>query len=90
MLKDWEGVERHKHANGCRFSEFADMVELGERVSKTLRESPGIPRFLLKGHGLLYLGCGLEEPSVHVEILEFLMEVLVRSGARKVLDSRAD
>jgi len=38
--------------------ESQDMIELGERVSKTLRESPGIHGFLLKGHGLYTWGAG--------------------------------
>jgi methylthioribulose-1-phosphate dehydratase len=57
------------------------MVDLGERVSKTLRDSPGIHGFLLREHGLYTWGTGLQEAKRHVEILEFLMEVLVRSGA---------
>src|SRR5438132_1359245 len=60
-----------------------DMIELGERVSKTLRESPGIHGFLLKEHGLYTWGAGLQEAKRHVEILEFLMEVLVRSDAAR-------
>jgi methylthioribulose-1-phosphate dehydratase len=57
------------------------MVELGGRVSNVLRESPGIHGFLLKEHGLYTWGESLQEAKRHVEILEFLMEVLVRSGA---------
>ncbi len=82
MLKGLEGVRTHKHREWLPILENSqDMVELAERVSKTLRESPGIHGFLLREHGLYTWGAGLQEAKRHVEILEFLMEVLVRSGA---------
>jgi methylthioribulose-1-phosphate dehydratase len=82
MLKGLEGVRTHKHREWLPILENSqDMVELAERVSKTLRESPGIHGFLLREHGLYTWGAGLQEAKRHVEILEFLVEVLVRSGA---------
>ena len=82
MLKGLEGVRTHDHREWLPILENSqDMVELGERVSKTLRESPGIHGFLLREHGLYTWGASLQEAKRHVEILEFLMEVLVRSGA---------
>jgi methylthioribulose-1-phosphate dehydratase len=82
MLKGLEGVRTHKHREWLPILENSqDMIELGERVSKILRESPGIHGFLLQEHGLYTWGAGLQEAKRHVEILEFLMEVLVRSGA---------
>lgn len=82
MLKGLEGVRTHKHREWLPILENSqDMIELGERVSKILREIPGIHGFLLKEHGLYTWGAGLQEAKRHVEILEFLMEVLVRSGA---------
>src|SRR6266481_4159937 len=41
----------------------------------------GIHGFLLREHGLYTWGSDLQEARRHVEILEFLMEVLVRAGA---------
>ncbi len=82
MLKGLEGVRTHKHREWLPILENSqDMIELGERVSKTLRESPGIHGFLLREHGLYTWGTSLQDAKRHVEILEFLMEVLVRSGA---------
>jgi methylthioribulose-1-phosphate dehydratase len=82
MLKGLEGVRTHKHREWLPILENSqDMIELGERVSNTLRESHGIHGFLLRGHGLYTWGAGLAEAKRHVEILEFLMEVLVHSGA---------
>ena len=82
MLKGLEGVRTHKHREWLPILENSqDMVELGDRVSKVLRATPGIHGFLLKEHGLYTWGANLQEAKRHVEILEFLMEVLVRSGA---------
>jgi methylthioribulose-1-phosphate dehydratase len=82
MLKGLEGVRTHKHREWLPILENSqDMVELAGRVSKVLDESPGIHGFLLKEHGLYTWGKSLHEAKRHVEILEFLMEVLVRSGA---------
>jgi len=82
MLKGLEGVRTHKHREWLPILENSqDMIELGEHISKTLRDSPGIHGFLLREHGLYTWGAGLQEDKRHVEILEFLMEVLVRSGA---------
>jgi methylthioribulose-1-phosphate dehydratase len=82
MLKGLEGVRTHQHREWVPILENSqDMVELSQRVTKTLRENPGIHGFLLREHGLYTWGSSLQEAKRHVEILEFLMEVLVRSGA---------
>jgi methylthioribulose-1-phosphate dehydratase len=82
MLKGLEGVRTHKHREWLPILENSqDMVELADRVSNTLQECPGIHGFLLREHGLYTWGASLQEAKRHVEILEFLMEVLVRSGA---------
>jgi methylthioribulose-1-phosphate dehydratase len=81
MLKGLEGVRTHKHREWLPILENSqDMTELAIRVSATLRESPGIHGFLLREHGLYTWGSDLQEARRHVEILEFLMEVLVRAG----------
>ena len=82
MLKGLAAVKTHKHREWLPILENSqDMVELAERVTSTLRETPGIHGFLLQEHGLYTWGESLAEAKRHVEILEFLMEVLVRSGA---------
>jgi methylthioribulose-1-phosphate dehydratase len=82
MLKGLAGVRTHQHREWLPILENSqDMVELADRVSRTLQQSPGIHGFLLKEHGLYTWGVSLDEAKRHVEILEFLMEVLVRSGA---------
>jgi len=82
MLKGLEGVRTHKHREWLPILENSqDMTELATRVSATLRESRDIHGFLLREHGLYTWGSDLQEARRHVEILEFLMEVLVRAGA---------
>ena len=82
MLKGLAGVHTHKHREWLPILENSqDMLELAIRVSRTLVETPGIHGFLLREHGLYTWGESLAEAKRHVEILEFLMEVLVRSGA---------
>ena len=82
MLKGLQGVQTHKHREWLPILENSqDMVELSARVSRILQANPDIHGFLLKEHGLYTWGVGLQEAKRHVEILEFLMEVLVRSGA---------
>jgi methylthioribulose-1-phosphate dehydratase len=82
MLKGLAGVATHKHREWLPILENSqDMVQLADRVSRTLEQTAGIHGFLLQGHGLYTWGESLAEAKRHVEILEFLMEVLVRSGA---------
>jgi methylthioribulose-1-phosphate dehydratase len=82
MLKGLAGIATHKHREWLPILENSqDMEELAERVTRTLEQTPGIHGFLLQEHGLYTWGESLAEAKRHVEILEFLMEVLVRSGA---------
>jgi methylthioribulose-1-phosphate dehydratase len=82
MLKGLEGVRSHQHREWLPILENSqDMEELSGRVATTLRQNPGIHGFLLREHGLYTWGASLQEAKRHVEILEFLMEVLVRSEA---------
>lgn len=81
MLKGLDGVATHQHKEYLPILENSqDMIELAQRVSATLQEYNGIHGFLLRGHGLYTWGVSLEEAIHNVEILEFLMEVLVRSA----------
>lgn len=80
MLKGLEGVRTHKHREWLPILENSqDMRELAERVSRTMEEQPGIHGFLLREHGLYTWGRDLQEARRHVEILEFLMEVVIRA-----------
>ena len=82
MLKGLEGVQTYQHSEWLPILENSkDMIELSQRVCTTLRNSSGIHGFLLRGHGLYTWGANLHQAKRHIEILEFLMEVLVRSVA---------
>jgi methylthioribulose-1-phosphate dehydratase len=80
MLKGLDGVKTHQHREWLPIVENSqDMEELSGRVSKTLEEQPRIHGFLLREHGLYTWGRDLQEARRHVEILEFLMEVVIRA-----------
>ena len=80
MLKGLEGVKTHQHREWLPILENSqDMEELARKVSKTLEDQPAIHGFLLREHGLYTWGRSLAEARRHVEILEFLMEVVVRA-----------
>ena len=80
MLKGLEGVRTHEHREWLPILDNSqDMTELSERVAKLLRENPNVHGFLLREHGLYTWGTNLEQAKRHVEIFEFLMEVLVRA-----------
>jgi methylthioribulose-1-phosphate dehydratase len=81
MLKGLDRVGTHQHKEYLPILENSqDMIELAQRVSVTLQAYYGIHGFLLRGHGFYTWGASLLEAKHNVEILEFLMEVLVRSA----------
>lgn len=81
MLKGLEGVRTHQHREWLPILENSiDIIELSQRVCTTLQDSSAIHGFLLRGHGLYTWGANLNQAKRHIEILEFLMEVLVRSA----------
>jgi methylthioribulose-1-phosphate dehydratase len=79
MLKGLAGVSTHEHREWVPILENSqDMAALAGRVESVLSEHPGCHGFLLRRHGLYTWGSDLAEARRHVEILEFLMEVLGR------------
>ena len=87
MLKGLEGIATHDTcAEVPIFANSQDMVELSERIRGRLaaadwsdRRRPPVHGFLLSGHGLYTWGRDLAEARRHVEIHEFLFEVVARS-----------
>jgi methylthioribulose-1-phosphate dehydratase len=80
MLKGLEGVRSHEHSEWLPILENSqDMKKLSADVAELLDRQPAIHGFLLRGHGLYTWGTNLPEAKRHVEIFEFLMEVLVRT-----------
>lgn len=85
MLKGLAGVRTHEHREWLPIlNNSQDMAELSQNVSVILRKHSSIHGFLLRGHGLYSWGTSLQEATRHIEILEFLMEVLVRSNQSKI------
>lgn len=79
MLKGLEGVQTHEHREWLPIIENSqDMLALAPSIEQTLNEHPACHGFLLRRHGLYTWGRGLAEAKRHVEILEFLLEVLGR------------
>jgi methylthioribulose-1-phosphate dehydratase len=80
MLKGLSGVRTHEHRewlpiieNTQRWSDATPQIE------EMLRSRPDIHGFLIERHGLYTWGESIAEAKRHVEILEFLLEVLGRT-----------
>lgn len=81
MLKGLEGVHTHQHRELLPIVENSqDMVELSGKVESTLKANPKAHGFLLRAHGLYTWGTDLQQAKRHVEILEFLLEVIGRTA----------
>jgi methylthioribulose-1-phosphate dehydratase len=80
MLKGLRGVTTHEHREMLPiFENSQDIARLAERVQSLLRSDPAVHGFLLRRHGLYTWGKDLAEAKRHVEVLEFLLEILGRS-----------
>lgn len=80
MLKGLEGVRTHEHRESLPIvGNDQDMARLSGVVRGVLDQNPAAHGFLLRGHGLYTWGADLPQAVRHVEILEFLMEVVGRS-----------
>ncbi len=79
MLKGLEGVTTHEHSEWLPIIENSqDMHSLAVKVEETLIRHPDAHGFLLRRHGLYTWGKNIAEAKRHVEIFEFLLEVLGR------------
>jgi methylthioribulose-1-phosphate dehydratase len=81
MLKGLRGVRTHEHEEWLPIIENSqDMAALSRIVEKRLQEHPEAHGFLLRRHGLYTWGMDLAEAKRHVEIMEFLLEVIGRQA----------
>jgi methylthioribulose-1-phosphate dehydratase len=79
MLKGLRGVTTHEHREVVPILANAqDMARLAGEVRGVLAAHPACHGFLLAGHGLYTWGEDLAEAHRHVEIFEFLFEVVGR------------
>jgi methylthioribulose-1-phosphate dehydratase len=82
MLKGLSGVRSHEYREWVPVLENSqDMPALAQELTGTLRKHPAIHGVLLRRHGLYTWGQDLAEAKRHVEIFEFLMEVVGRTRA---------
>ena len=79
MLKGLEGVTTHEHQEWIPILDNdQDMSRLAGRLQDVLSGNPGCHAFLLRRHGMYTWGDSLAEAVRHVEIVEFLLEVVGR------------
>jgi methylthioribulose-1-phosphate dehydratase len=79
MLKGLSGVKTHEHLEKVPIIENSqDYVALSHVIENVLRENPSCHGVYLRRHGLYTWGESVTEAKRHIEILEFLFEVLGR------------
>jgi methylthioribulose-1-phosphate dehydratase len=81
MLKGLNQVRTHEHREWLPIVENSqDMAALAGVVEEQLHQHPDAHGFLLRRHGLYTWGQTLDEANRHVEIFEFLLEVIGRTS----------
>lgn len=80
MLKGLAGVATHEHQERLPIVENSQNYDaLARVIENTLRENPAAHGVYLRRHGLYTWGASIAEAKRHIEIFEFLFEVLGRS-----------
>ena len=80
MLKGLAGVTTHEHREKVPIIENSqDYVALAHVIENVIRDNPDIHGIYLRRHGLYTWGETVSDARRHVEIFEFLFEVLGRS-----------
>jgi len=83
MLKGLDGVTTHEHREWLPIVENSqDWVTAAPAVEARLRERPEVHGLLIRRHGLYTWGRDFDEAVRHLEILEFLLEVVGRAGEK--------
>jgi methylthioribulose-1-phosphate dehydratase len=79
MLKGLDGVATHEHREWLPILDNTqDWAAAAPQVQSLLEDHPDAHGFLIRRHGLYTWGRDLAEAKRHVEILEFLFEVMGR------------
>lgn len=79
MLKGLRGVETHEHREWLPIVENSqDWATGAAAVEEALARHPAAHGLLLRRHGLYTWGADLAEARRHLEVLEFLLEVVGR------------
>jgi len=83
MLKGLQGVKTHEHREHLPILiNGQDMPALSAQLTDALRRYPACHGVLVVGHGLYTWGEDMSEARRHVEIWEFLFEVVARERLR--------
>lgn len=86
MLKGLAGVTTHEHVERVPIVENSqDYVALAHVIENVIRENEGIHGVYLRRHGLYTWGETVADARRHIEIFEFLFEVLGRQYSRYCL-----
>jgi methylthioribulose-1-phosphate dehydratase len=79
MLKGLAGVMTHEHTERVPIVENSqDYVALAQVIENVIRDNPDLHGIYLRRHGLYTWGETIADARRHVEIFEFLFEVLGR------------
>ncbi len=79
VLKGLSGITTHETAVDIPiFENSQNMPELAASIEAYWAKNAGMPGFLLAGHGLYTWGNSIAEAKRHIEVLEFLFEVVYR------------
>jgi methylthioribulose-1-phosphate dehydratase len=79
MLKGLAGVTTHEHREHVPVvANSQDMTALAATFARTIEAHPACHGILVAGHGLYTWGASVAEAERHVEIFEFLFEVVGR------------
>jgi len=77
LLKGIAGIDSHETSLQLPiFANSQDMPRLSAEIREGLTKYPGVPGFLLVGHGLYAWGSSIAEAKRHIEVFEFLLECL--------------
>jgi len=80
MLKGLSGIRSHEYREWLPIIENCqDMPRLSGMIEAVLREHPAAHGVLLRRHGLYTWGLDVAEAKRHVEIFEYLLEVVGRT-----------
>lgn len=93
MLKGFDGIRTHEARKWVEiFENSQDIAKLAESVRTRIIDAgnPLRPGFLIAGHGLYAWGRDVDEARRHVEVFEFLFEVVGRKLSLPAMASPID
>lgn len=91
MLKGLAGVTSHAHREWLPIVDNAqDWKAKAPLIESALAANPAAHGFLIRRHGLYTWGRDLAEAARHLEVLEFLLEAVGRTGAARLGERRTE